>query len=113
MLVNEIRRYLPSDSGALVDLYNSVESGKTLSKNQLARRLSDHEDAGGKTWILVADGIINGYATLSPVPALKGLFDLGGGIAPADRRRGLGSHLLKHIIGEQGSDDVGPDCLRC
>ncbi len=104
--MNKVRRYQSSDAGALVDVYNVLETGEVLSDNQLARRLSIHEYAGGKTWILVVDGQIKGYATLAPVPALKGLFDLGGGIAPANRRRGLGSHLLKHIIKEPGSGDV-------
>jgi mycothiol synthase len=104
--LNKVRRYQSSDAGALLDVYNVVEAGEALSENQLARRLSIHECAGGKTWILVVDGQIKGYATLAPVPALKGLFDLGGGIAPANRKRGLGSHLLKHIINEQGCGDV-------
>lgn len=90
----------------LADIYNVLESGEALSENQLARRLSNHENAGGKTWILVTDGQIKGYATLAPVPALDGLYDLGGGIAPAYRRRGLGSLLLKHIIKEGRSGGV-------
>ncbi len=104
--MNEVRRYQSSDAGALVDVYNVLESCGALSEYQLARRLSNQEYAGGKTWILVVDGDIKGYATLTPVPALNGWFDLGGGIAPADRRRGLGSHLLKHIIREGRSGGV-------
>jgi mycothiol synthase len=98
--LNEVRRYQSRDAGALLDVYNDLESGGALSAYQLSRRLDNHENAGGKTWILAVDGHIKGYATLIPVPALDGWFDLGGGIAPANRRRGLGSHLLDHIIRE-------------
>jgi mycothiol synthase len=99
-VVINIRRYRSSDTDLLVDVFNAIESSYALPKNQLTRRLSDHEQAGGMTWIMVSDGELIGYATLSPVPALDGLFELGGGIRPAERRKGFGSRLLKHILNE-------------
>ena len=71
-----------------------------LSEIQLTHRLRSNDNIGGKTWVIKVDGTVQGSASLTPVPALKGVFDLGGGIAPSMRRRGLGSFLLKQMLKE-------------
>jgi len=64
------------------------------------------ERTGGFAWVLEKGGEIIGYATLAPVPGLEGVYELGGGVDPDRRRRGLGSSILKQIIEEHRVGEV-------
>ena len=108
--MREVRRYKPSDVKPLLEVINSIETDAVFSDDifsdaisseiQLAHQLRSNDNIGGKTWVINVDGSVQGSASLTPVPALKGVFDLGGGIAPSMRRRGLGSFLLKQMLKE-------------
>jgi ribosomal protein S18 acetylase RimI-like enzyme len=89
----------------LLEVINSFETDDILPDDilteiQLTHRLRSNDNIGGKTWVIKVDGTVQGSASLTPVPAWKGVFDLGGVIAPSMRRRGLGSFLLKQMLKE-------------
>jgi len=108
--LRQVRRYQSSDIRPLLEVVNSIETDdilrddilpdEILSEMQLTHNLRSNDSIGGKTWVITVDGTVQGSASLTPVPALKGVFDLGGGIAPTMRRRGLGSFLLKQMLKE-------------
>ena len=104
--MREVRRYRQDDVRDLLEIVNSVESGGLLSEMQLVHHLRRNDNIGGRTWIILKDGVIRGYASLIPVPALPGVFDLAGGIAPQCQRQGLGSFLLKQLLKEIPHGDV-------
>lgn len=51
-------------------------------------------------WLVEDGGQVVGYTAVSPIPGLPGIYNLDGGILPAQRRQGLGSRLLHHVLHE-------------
>ena len=54
--------------------------------------------SGGRGWLVDVAGEPAGYALLSPVPGLPGVFQLEGALLPRFRRQGLGSALLPRLL---------------
>ncbi len=104
--MRQVHQYKLADAAAIHEVFCSLDSMEHLSELQLTSRLRDNDNSGGKTWVLEIDGQVRGFASLSPVPALDGVFDLGGGIVPSLRRLGHGSFLLKQMRKEIPHGDV-------
>jgi len=95
--LRQVHQYRLADAAAIHEVFCSLDSKEHLSELQITSRLRDNDNSGGKTWVLEIDGQVRGFASLSPVPALDGVYDLAGGIVPSLRRLGHGSFLLKQM----------------
>ena len=102
----KVRPYHSSDAAVLLNLYNTLQTGEIESSQQFSLRMEIYESTGGIAWVLEDDGEIHGYATLTSVPGLDGVYELGGGVDPDRRRRGLSSAFLKQIIEQHRGGNV-------
>jgi mycothiol synthase len=92
-----LRPYEAGDAPQLARLHSQVETRQRQSSD-LLRRLADLLERGGSAWVVTEGEQPVGYATLDPAPGLPGSADLQGLIAPASRRRGLGSRLWQRLL---------------
>ena len=92
-----IRRYAPTDAVTLAPIHSAVFADDPLSAADFHDYLAAMLVSGGSAWVIV-DGQPLGYALTTPVPGLPHIADLKGCIAPAWRRQGLGSRLLRRVL---------------
>lgn len=86
---------MPPDAASL------AHNHPALDVTQLHADIAGLIALGGFAWVIgPADEPqrLMGYATVAPVPGLPGVGDLDCWIAPARRRQGWGSHLLRAVL---------------
>ena len=93
----EIRPAGPEDAAALFILHAAIaeaDAGQLLGWTQI---MEERLETGGRAWVIGRGRQLAGYAAADPVPGLAGVYDLSGGIVPAQQRRGLGTRLLRGV----------------
>jgi ribosomal protein S18 acetylase RimI-like enzyme len=107
----EIRELRSDETAALFVVHAAIESvdaGQLLAWTQ---EMEERLETGGRGWVAARGRRLAGYAVVDPVPGLPGVHDLSGGIMPARRRQGLGTHLLRHV--QDAAGKAGIDELSC
>lgn len=95
-----VRLYDPADAVTLAALHNTVQPGEPHTGVSFQQHVASLQQAGGRVWVVEENGEVVGYAAVAPLPGLEGIVELEGFVAPAHRRRGVGSRLLAHLIRE-------------
>jgi mycothiol synthase len=101
----EMRPYTPDDAAALFVLRAAIEPLDAGDMLAWAQALEEHIESGARLWLAARGRRLAGYVSLEPLPGLPGVCDLVGGVAPAQRRRGLGGRLLAHVVAQ--SPEIG------
>lgn len=83
----KIRRRQKADTAVLNQIHQAINPAQPFPLTRLV-------------WLIEAAGGVVGYTAVYPVPGLDRVYNLDGGILPAHRRQGLGSHLLQHVVAE-------------
>ena len=101
-----VRLYDPADAVTLAALHNTAQPDEPHTRVPFQQHIASLEQAGGRVWVIEENGEIAGYAAVALLPGLEGIVELEGFVAPAHRRRGVGSRLLAHLIRELEHSDV-------
>lgn len=92
-----VRRYRSTDAGEVAFIQNATRKGAFYSEVEMRGHMQDLINSGGFAWVLHQDGLLSGFAMLAPVPGLKGVYELDGGVTPSRQRMGHGSLLLNTL----------------
>lgn len=92
-----IRPYHSADARFLAPIHTAVFPNNSLPPRAFHNHITSLLSAGGRAWIIEQNTPL-GYALTIPVPGLPHIADLTGCIAPAHRRRQLGTSLLHHVL---------------
>ena len=101
LAVMVIRPFGAPDAPAVSALHNAIYADDQHTPASFRRYA-----AAGSVWMLVDDDVV-GYAAVSSIPGLDGVYNLDGGILPAHRRRGLGDRLLRHVLRAAPALNIG------
>lgn len=101
-----VRPFLASDLPALEAIYADVHARWPSGEEGPARWLGQSASRG-HVWVIADGEAPVGYAFILPVPAISGLYELDGCITPRRQGQGLGTLLLRHVLG-----DVDPQMVR-
>ncbi len=89
----KIRRRQKADTAVLNQLHQAINPDQPFPLTRLV-------------WLIEAAGDLVGYTAVYPIPGLDHVYNLDGGILPDHRRRGLGSHLLQHVVDEASTMNI-------
>jgi mycothiol synthase len=92
-----IRPYRDADAHYLAPIHTAVFPDNPFSESAFHNYITSPLATCGHAWIIEKEAPL-GYALTAPVPGLPHIADLKGCIAPAHRRRGLGTSLLHRVI---------------
>ena len=101
--VETLNKLQHADARALVLVHNEVYPAEPWTPERIRDRLRRLRACGGRAWIVRHEGAIAGYGATAPTPGLDGLYEVDGFIAPALRRRGLATSLLRAMTGDLAS----------
>jgi ribosomal protein S18 acetylase RimI-like enzyme len=102
----KIRPYTAADAGRLTAIHNEIKADLFNTTDRFDGHMRHVIASGGRAWVLSEGTTIVVYAATSPVPGLDAVMNLEGFIVPARQRRGLGSHLLRHVMRELRETDA-------
>ena len=90
-----IRNYQKRDAMCLAQIRQRLgASGTAVSLHRYFRNV---QQAGGQSWVGLANGRLLGAITVAPLPGLPHLLQLNGFVAPEQQRQGYASQLLAHV----------------
>ncbi len=89
-----IREAQSRDAAALLALHQQLFPAQRATLGSVRQLMA----AAATLTVAEQNGQVLGYAAAYPVPGLPQLVDLAGGVAPEQRRQGVGTHLLKALL---------------
>jgi mycothiol synthase len=93
-----VQPYHPDNLKALVKIHNHAYPANQVGPVFLSRHFDNVIKYGGQIWTIQDGKRLVGYAYVTPIPGLEGVFDLQGCVEPGNRRQGFGRSLLNEIL---------------
>lgn len=96
--IRSVRPYYSGDEFKLATSIDESRSANLTSAVKLGNKLNNRIKQGGRAWIVSLGDNPVGWATITPISGLPGIFDLDCCVASQFRGQGMGSFLLSNIV---------------